>query len=297
MTAGCAELEDIPNLDGGEPLTVACANDLTEDQSILPWQLEVFPKTVVSGEPFSVGLDGVAVFPEDFLDQAQPLIPGGVEEVNLVAANVTVHVRSGASGEDVILTVDPELYEYECARRAIPCDPANDLPSIPGNVGNTDCEGETSLNPCGRFVKLPTSSDCLPGGACEEIDKTGPASQCELNDFCITGDLILPLGEATGKYTADSEGNVLFGWDDGESTGATIQEGGTNDGTWILPDPVYDEEPGPVGIRLTVVGFPIALECTMGVDSKGPLGVDSLDFLSSPTPSRALTAVPIGEPF
>ena len=107
-TAGCAELEDTPPPDA--PLTVACANDLTEDTSILPWQLEVFPKTVVSGEPFSVGLDGVAVFPEDFLDQAQPLIPGGVEEVNLVALNATVHVRSGvASGPDVVLTVEPEL--------------------------------------------------------------------------------------------------------------------------------------------------------------------------------------------
>jgi hypothetical protein len=299
LAMGCAELKEVDPPPEVPIVTVACANNLTEDQAILEWQLEVFPNPIQieSDEPFSATLGGVVVFPEEFLDQAQPLIPGGVEEVNLVALNATVHVRSGASGPDVVLTVEPERDEYECAQTPTPCDPANDLPSVPGLVGNTDCEGESPLNPCGRFVRLPTSGDCDAGGICDGLNKTGPSSQCELNDFCITGDLELPLGNETGRYTADSEGHVLFGWDDGESTGATVQEGGPNDGTWILPDAIYGEEPGPVSLRLTVGRVQVALECTMGCDSKGPCGVGSLDFRSSPTPNDELIRFPIVQPF
>jgi len=286
----CAGL-DAPNQDpNSKIISVACADNLTPDNGALDWELRLVPKPIRSGEPFSVTLDGVAGFSEVYLDAAQPVLPGGVEEVNLVDINVAVHVRSGALGADVILT-NKEI-AYECNVSRTPCDPANDLPSVPGARGNIGCQPENDLNPCGRFVRLPTSSDCGPNGLCASLGKSGPGSQCELNGFCITGDLQVPLEEASGEYVADVGGNVLFGWAD-ESTDATIQESGPNQGTWILPEAVYEEPTGPIGVRVTVGGIPVATECAMGVDSRGPLGVNSLDFLSSPTPDSALLSFPI----
>lgn len=140
---------------------------------------------------------------------------------------------------------------------------------------------------------MPISSDCAPGGVCARRNKTGPQSQCDLNGFCITGDLQIPLKGDTGRYTAESDGSVLFGWAEGKSTGATIQDSEPNEGTWILPEAIYEEPDGPIGFRVSIGGFAMALECTMGVDSKGPLGVDSLNSLASPTPNSALPSFPI----
>jgi hypothetical protein len=297
--AGCANVPPIELQEAGPVTTVACANNLTDDNSILDWRLEVGGiEAAPAGEEFRTTLRGVAVFPEDFLDAAQPLIPGGVREVNLVDLSATVHVRSGATGPDVTLTV-ADTREYRCAQPPpMPCDPANDLPSLPGLRGNTDCQPEGSTNACGRFIDMPISTDCDPGTRCDELGKTGPSSQCELNGFCITGDLRIELAEDRGLYTADPEGFVLFGWDDGESTGATIQEDGANEGTWILPTAIYEDATGPIGLRVAVARIGIALECTMGVDSKDPeYGVGSLDFYSSPTPNRALIRIPIEPAF
>jgi len=290
---GCAAI-DAPSQDpNSKVITVACADNATPDIGVLEWELSVIPKPINGGEPFSVTLAGVATFSEVYLDAAQPVFPGGVEEVNLVDIRVTVHVRSGAFGADVNLS--PEEIPYECEVSRALCDPANDLPSVPGTRGNTDCQPENRLNPCGRFVRLPTSSDCAPDGTCAALSKTGPGSQCELNGYCITGDLPLPLQEATGQYVANVRGDVLFGWAD-ESTGAVIQESGPNEGTWILPTPIYDERLGPIAVRATVGGILVATECAMGVHSKGPLGVNSLDFLSSPTPDSALLSFEIQNP-
>ena len=294
-SVACAEV--VPSETSDDPVTtVGCSNNLTTETSILDWELDVVADTIESGKSFSASLDGVATFSEDFLDSAQPFFSGGVREVNLVDLKATVHVRSGASGPDVTLTIDESLFEYECLQGRNACDPENDLEGTLGARPNTDCQPESAANPCGRFILLPISSDCAPGGTCEELDKTGPQSQCDLNSFCITGDLQIPLGEDSGRYTADADGDVLFGWVEGETVGATLQEGGPDDGTWILPEPVYSEPAGLLALRISVSGLPAALECSMGVDSRGPLGVDSLNFKSSPTPSSALPAFPIQPP-
>jgi hypothetical protein len=291
--ASCAavdpgETENEPN---AKVITVACADNVTPQIGVLDWRLEVTPmQSIRGGEPFVATLDGTATFSEGYLDAAQVALPGGVEEINMVDVKATVHVRSGATGADVMLT--PEEVPYECNVSRTPCDPANDLPGVPGARGNTDCQPESQINPCGRFIRLPTSSDCGDDGPCAALGKTGPGSQCELNGFCVIGELLVPLEEASGRYFADEDGDVLFGWAE-ESTGATVRESGPNAGTWILPEAVYEEPVGPIGTRTTVVGFPVATECTMGVDSRGPLGVDSLDFLSSATPDSALLSFPI----
>jgi len=307
--AGCASLSGTGGTGGsggvggtdGSPasvISVGCTNNFTSGTSILDWELAVSPEKIESGRPFFPTLDGIAVFSEGFLDLAQLFISGGVREVNLVDISATVHVRSGATGDDVVLV--SKSIPYKCSVGKSACDPANDVlddpPKPRGLRGNTDCEPVGDANPCGRFVPLPTSSDCSPDGVCDDLDKTGTASQCSLNQFCIIGDLRFELERAPGEYTADSSGNVLFGWAD-ESTGATVlQDGGRNDGTWVLPEAVFERPVGPVGLRVTVGTEVVALECAMGVDSQGSLGVNSEDMLSSPTPDSALISFPIQSP-
>ena len=240
---GCANTGSIADPDPeSKHITLACQNNLTEDTSLLDWELTVRPTQIESGEPFAADLDGVAVFDEAFLDAAQnlpDLIPGGVREVNLVDLNATVEVRLGATGPDVSLEVDP--IPYKCSIGRTECDPANDVPG----GGNTECQPENDLNPCGRFIGLPTSDDCDPGGVCAELGKEG---QCSDNGFCITGDLLLELDGGLGGYTADSEGEVLFGW----------WENGS-----IEERPKFTDMTGPIGLRLGAGPFPVALECVM----------------------------------
>jgi hypothetical protein len=268
---------------------VACGNSITDVTSVLDWKLTVSPSPIESGELFVAALDGVAVFNEFFLDEAQPLVPGGVQEANLVSLNATVHVRKGATGNDV--TLEPEPIPYVCDTGRTACDPANDVVDpdnpldAPGLRANTDCKPANYLNPCGRFIRLPISTECGPGGICADMGKTG---QCADNDFCVTGDLRLDLERASGEYTAHSQGNVLFGWAD-ESTDATIQEGGHNPGTWSLPPVVYEDPTGPIGVRIGIGPVLLALECTMGVGS-------GFSPFSRPTPDPALISFPIQAP-
>lgn len=258
--AGCAQIDecaaDEMRMNGvcvpspSKTIPVACRNSETEDPSILDWELTVSTLAIESGEPFAASLSGVAVFDEAFLDGAQEGIPGGVETFNLIALDATVHVRSGATGPDEVLTTKP--IPYRCWFSNAECDPANDVlddpPKPPGLRGNTDCEPVSDTNPCGRLVGLSTSRDCDPGGVCAGL---GKSEQCSDNGFCITGDLRLELDREVGNYTADSQGMVVFGWAD-ESTGATIEN-----------MPMFEDELGPIGLRVGVGPFPVALECVM----------------------------------
>ena len=95
------------------------------------------------------------------------------------------------------------------------CDPANDLPSVPGNRGNSDCVPTGSFNPCAQIRDVPVSSDCSSGGTCDQIGKGPGTPQCDNNGFCVLGDLTMPLAAAPGYYDANGfAGYVLFGWDD-----------------------------------------------------------------------------------
>lgn len=278
---------------GGTPIeksiTLGCSNNVTDDISILAWDLSVTPDgDVVADGAFDAELTGVAFFDETFLDAAQGAIPGGITEAALVSIAATVHVQSGATGDDVLL-VDGLDVPYTCAIPPNPeCDPANDTASVPGARGNTDCVPTGLFNPCNRNVSIPTSDDCEVGGVCDGLGKTGEGSQCETNGFCVTGPLPLPMNTASGSYTADATGSVLFGWDD-ENTGATVNP----DGTYALPPAVFANSPEPNGLRVSA-GLGIALQCTMAVDSGGDDGVDVPDQ-ASPTPDSALLEIPITE--
>jgi len=43
-------------------------------------------------------------------------------------------------------------------------------------------------------------------------------------------------------------------------------------------------------------GIPVASECVMGENGRGPFGIDSCDPLASPTPDSRLISFPIQEP-
>lgn len=284
LACGCASFEGPAEAPGVKAVPVVCTSNIDPDSSIslLPWELEVVPGSIESGSPFEAELDGVMVFDEAFLDSGQALIPGGVLEVNLVDVRATVHVRSGATGEDVSLEVEP--IPYRCAADRALCDPANDLDGVAGLRGNTDCEPVGPTNACGRYILLPTSTDCEPGGICALRGKSG---QCALNGFCVIGDLRVALQSAMAQYTADDEGQVLFGWDD-QSTGATLEPEGADDAIWVLPPAVYTEPTGPLGLRLLVGPVPVAFECTMGI-----FDADRIPPQPVPAPDDALIAFPI----
>jgi hypothetical protein len=269
------------------PITLACTSSVSAGVSILPFNLSVDPTAIVSSLGTSAALDGVAQFSQAFLDAAQAALPGGVTRVNLVDLKATVHLRAGGAGSDV--TLSSEAIAYECAQGGAPCNPANDLASVPGSRGNTDCVPTGTFNACGRFIDVPISTDCAPTGVCAGLGKL--SSQCALNGFCVAGSLPLPLQGASGTYSVAASGQMRFGWDDA-STGATV--GG--DGTWTLPAAVFGAPTGPNGLRVNAGGLSVALQCTMGVASDDPAYGVGVAGKSSPTPDSLLVTFPIQVP-
>jgi len=301
LLAACAGLDELdPGIVDPEPQTKAihfgCWASIGEgpDVTYATWELTVDPRPIVSGEDFAADLQGKVIFDEAAMASTQTLIEGGFKDAMIVDLKATVHVRRGATGEDVALTLEP--IQHVCAVSKTACDPDNDLPGTPGIRGNTDCEPQGAINPCGRFVEIPTSDDCAPGGFCEGEGRTGPESQCELNEFCVSGPAEAGLEKRVEGYQADVSGNVLFGFDDQNTSAEILQEGGCNDGTWFMPKPSFDDPLGPNSVRIIAGGIPVAIECVMGEASRGPFGIDSCDAHSSPTPDSRLISFPIQVP-
>lgn len=279
---------DVAPLSCARPITLACTNNVTSDVTLQTFELTVTPDPLVAGASVPVSYGGTLVFPEFFLDAAQGGVPGGITSAGLVDARATVHVRSGATASDV--TLNTAALPTTCTFPAgAPCDPANDLPSIPGLRGNTDCVPTGNFNACMQIVAYPTSTDCAPGGTCDQLGKT---PQCVANGFCISGPLEIPLEAANTTITPDASGQVLFGWDD-QSTGAALNP----DGTWNLPPADFTSSVGPNGIKINAQGLAIALRCTMGVDAGGLLGpFPPVPDQSSPTPDSELIGFTIEAP-
>ena len=258
------------------------------------WELTVDPTPIVSSELFAADLRGRAIFGESILNQIRLALGVGFTEVMVVGFKATVHVRRGAIGDDVVLT--PEPVPYVCAISKTACDPENDLPGTPGIRGNTDCQPEGAINPCGQLFEIPTSDDCAPGGFCEGEGRTGPGSQCQTDGFCISGPVAVALAARLGSYRADASGNVLFGFDDQNTSAELLEEGGCNDGTYVMPVPRFEDPIGPSGLRAIAGSVPGAMEFVMGENSRGPFGIDSCDALASPTPDSRLISFPIQTP-
>lgn len=258
-----------------DDLTVVCTYDVLPGfRSTLPWELTVDPAPIEEGGQFSARFEGVALFPESFLDTAQGVFEpqGGIKEVNLLGVRATVVAYAGATGAPAVLTETP--LPYQCALEdppgtRPPCDPANNLPGGPGLVGNTDCQPESEANPCGRFFPLPTSDDCAEGGVCWNVGRDVPGSlcednefckeaaktQCATNGFCITGALRVPMESAVQEYVAGSSDEVLFGWHEPD-----------RGREWALLPPLFQVPIGPNALRFYVSSLPVAMECLLGMD-------------------------------
>jgi len=149
-----------------------------------------------------------------------------------------------------------------------PCDPANDVASVPGARGNTDCIPTGTFNPCGRIALIPTSTNCVPGGTCDDL---GKLSQCTANQFCVTGGLPLPLDPATGSYNAgDGTTDALFGWFDNPPSDVPAIDSPflKVDGTWNIIQTTYTGIAGPAGLAVNAGGLAVQLECIMGTDAE-----------------------------
>lgn len=270
-----------------QSLTLGCTDSSSADTSILSFDLTVDPSPVVSASAVTADLDGVAELSEPFLDTVQDTVSGGVSKVALIDLQATVRLRSGGTGADVALVSEP--IATTCAADGAACDPANDAASVPGARANTDCLPQSASNPCSRFVPIPTSTDCTEGGVCDSLGKLD--TQCALNGFCVTDALSLPLQASSGSYTADTSGEMRFGWDDA-STGATV----AGDGTWSLPAVAFSDPVGPNGLRVNAGGLAVGFECTMGVPSDDPTHGVGVPDQSSPTPDALLIEFPIQVP-
>jgi len=299
-------------------LALGCTNNVTADISILPFVLNVDPEPILAGQLTAALFGGVANFSETFLDAAQGAVPGGVTQADLINLGATVQIRNGgALASDVTLT-NP-LLPTTCLIGGTACDPANNvLPSVPGILANTDCIPQGTFNPCQALVTIPTSSDCSVDGVCDQLGKK--ASQCDLNGFCVTGDLPLPLADQAANFTPSPlGGQVNFGFAD-QDTGNRVCVGGDDDGsacyfdadcetnpdntgtcpatdvpinadgTYALPAAVFTAPPALNEIKVNAAGLSVALVCTMAVDAGGPLGpTPPVPDQASPTPTSVLS--------
>jgi len=258
---------DVP---GDENITVGCANNASDFILILNWQLFVEPEgTVTANAEFTAEIEGVAFFSKAFLDAGLALFPG-LTRASLTAVSATVSVRSGATGDDVVL-VAPEI-DGECSRVPAECEV------------DSDCAGFDFGEFCARYIELPISKfcdsvafpedgdgtcdeACAPGGVCESFSVG--ETQCLANDYCVLSDLALQLAPQTATFTAAAEGPALFGWWDDDQAYPK-----NDDGTYQLPAgaPTTDPVP-PLALQVVAGAVPIALECVMAVDSGSSDGV------------------------
>ena len=246
-----------------EDLLVWCTSNVTPSSGeTMPWTLSVVPTPIVGGEGFAASVGGTALFNEAFLDIAQVLIVDGVRRVHVSEFNTTVVPLAGATGPDVVLT--HASTDYTCALDDSPgdgpsCDPAND---VGADGANLDCQPFGANNSCGVIIELPISDDCSPGGVCAEVGSAGglcdsgefckeqAGRQCELNGFCVTGALEVPLSAGSADYVADSTGEVRFGF--------------AFDTPWNYPisDSLFPAS--QIGLRFTVGGLedlPLSIDC------------------------------------
>jgi len=326
-TCGFGGAPSCNEFNNGDPATptsqvvgVACTNSVTTAQSPFPFTLIVDePGGIIGGGSFDASFDGIGVFPQFFLDAAQGVVPGGVQTAELVDIVATVQVRSGATGPDVPL--GPDLSSITPGPIRFCNFPTDQVCTCPGGTlpGDTCPEPACIGGTCNAqqvLAELPTSTDCTGGGACALVGQTGTGSQCDLNGFCITGDLIIEFAQsAPTTYTADPSGEVLFGWADQGVPGLVLcpaaapncQAAFMPDGCYDLPAAVFSNPTPPIGIRVNASGLFVPIQCAMaepgGICASGEGCLDDADCATPPctpttdvvcpTPDENLISCPI----
>ncbi len=340
-TTGSAWRSYLINVTHDQPATtktinVACTSGVLQPNFI---GLDLTVKTPslpdgASSKPFTAEVGGVARFPRWIMQPASKIVPGGIQQAVLVEVAVTAQVRSGATGDDVLLREDasaisPGLTNFCQFPPDQVCDPANDLDPNDPSMGNTDCLGGVqgvSCLPARLVIDLPVSTDCGPGGACEAIGEgfADEDSACDLNGNCIVDDLDIPLATATMDLTPDPSGEILLGFADQNVPDLTLcpdpdpdecTQPFHADGSYDIPAAVYAEPAPPTGFRVDLMSLIAPLQCAMAepggvcagqttlgcltdADCGGAAPCDfvSVEGVSMPTPDSSLLAIPIGDP-
>jgi hypothetical protein len=226
----CVDNVCVPGSIDLDPVTkvvgLGCNNTALAQTSDLPAVLTVDPGVVSANSSFTAELSGALVFPKTFLDVAQNVV-GAIQAAQVNQAQGTVVASGGATGADVVLSIDPNgvcLFDAN-----VSCDITNNDPlkqtnpaCVPNNIGGI------IFNTCGPFVLIPTtgpSSFTNPTATCAPCDALGPIEEMQCarigtdEQFCITGALPLPLDTVTAQYTAGNSGELLlFAWQDAAGT-------------------------------------------------------------------------------
>jgi len=246
-------------------IDMCCNNNALPQQSIIPITLDscIGGCSGNVGGTFSATHGGLLTFPESFLDVAQTVVTGGVQQADLIDAQVTVQTRAGVSGPDLVI---PAVFPAgACLITGTACDVANNQP-LPGG-GNSDCTPVGTFNPCRRLVTVPTSSDAATCASLDVPPDNVKTAQFNLNGFCVTGPLPIPLDPQTGSYTAGASGeSMLFGWADTGVPGSTVSGGVVTIGA-----PNFSNPTGPNGLKVNASGLAVGIECIMAVETGDPL--------------------------
>ncbi len=290
---------DPPSCNGGAPkaaaVDVACLDSAFMEQKVLPFELSVTPSAIQAGEPFTADVGGKAVIDEQWMDAIQTVVLGGSTTFWLADIVATVQVRSGAVGPDVTLRVDETAIVPGPTRFCT-------LPYGFACTSDSDCDVPPCLPPV-NVVDIPTST---VQATCTALGKD---NQFNANGFCVTGPGEVPLETQTVTYTADTSGDeVRWGWADQGVPGLVLcpdameprceNNGGTvPDGTYALPQVLYLDPPGSVGVRMTAPfdQLVIAEECVMAVQSFDGGGAP-IPNVVEPTPDSDLLACLIHPP-
>ena len=293
-------------------VTVACTNGVTASQEVYPYELTVRATSIDGGaspQPFTAEFAGIGKVPQWILDAAQGAVPGGVRSAIIEGYTSTVSVRSGATGPDVKLGPDEAAIVPGLTRFCT-------LPQSTVCTADSDC----TVPPCKApvlVIDFPIAEDCGPGGFCEGIAQgfaDGPAAQCNRTaapEYCIAGDLAIPLGVDAAIYTPDPSGSVLFGWADQGVPGLVTcpaaapdcQESFMPDGCYDVPEAIYGDpignpaSIGPISTRLNIAGaLFIAFECAGatagGICASGEGCIVDADCATAPCSSTADVVCP-----
>ena len=143
-------------------------------------------------------------------------------------------------------------------------------------------------------ISLERNDDCSGDGECAALGHA-PDGACGAVDFCVTEPVELELeSQGTDFFAADESGSVLFGL---REPAAGPTELGLNRGVFDLEERSYGAPVVSSGADLLLAdSIPVAFECVMAVNSRGPDGVETPTVQASPSPDGAYIACPIQEP-
>jgi len=182
-----------PLCNGGVPysevISVACLDGVFADPTVFPFELSVAPSPIQADEPFTAQVSGTAVIDESWMDAVQTVTVGGSTDFWLEDIVATVQVRSGAVGPDIPLEVDLSAITPGPTRFCT-------LPQGQVCTSDSDCDVPPCLDPI-NVVEIPTTAD---QASCTAL---GKETQFNLNGFCVTGPVEIPLASQTASYTAE----------------------------------------------------------------------------------------------